>query len=897
MSRRAPLGERAFRALLFLYPASFRGRFGAEMLEFYRERRAEQWQRHGARMPWRLWAHLFRDLLIAAPLQHVRALRHASAREFPWASPDYPPETRPMEVFSQDIRFALRALVRQPAFASVAALTLALGIGATTSIFSVVEAVVLRPLPWPDADRLVMIHGTRGDEREGGVVYLDYLDWRAQARSFDEIGVLRGQSINLTGVEQPDRLVGTFVTAATLRIVGATTLQGRLFSDAETEVATRQPVVVLSEPTWRTRFGARPDMIGQTVTLNGTQMTVVGIMRPELVAPFWTPDVWLPLGYYPNRGDLDTRGRAGVWVIAKLKPGVTRDRAQSDLDAITARLAEVHPATNAGTGANVQLLTDEIVGDSRSPLAIVFASVAVVLLISCANVANLQLARAAARRRELSVRAALGAGRSRLVRQLLTESIALSLVGGIAGVGLAYLAVKWFAVVLPDMLPVYGQLTLNGGVLLFAAAVTIATGVLFGAAPAWSGSRVRLQDALTARGAGGGARVRAQRSLVVAQLAMCVVLLVAAGLLTRSLFAVAAVRPGFNPDNLLTLQFRLPATVYDTEAKIADMFDRTIAEIRAVPGVQHAALVRATPLNGNGERVTYELQGSVVEPDQRPQAHLNLVSDDYFETTRIPQLAGRDFGTADRLGAAPVAIVNEQLARKVAPDGNPIGRQLRVFGTDSPAWATIVGVVGNAKHFRLTETQLDQVYIPYRQRPLIFTEVVVRSMQDPMTISNAVREAIWRVDRNQPVWGIRPVTRSIEQQLGSRRFMMGLLAAFATLAVVLATIGVYGVMSYIVARRTQEMGVRMALGARASQVVRMVLGQGARTIVVATILGISAALLATRLLESQLYGVPRTDLVTFLAAPLLLAAVALMACWLPARRASRVDPVVALRSE
>jgi putative ABC transport system permease protein len=897
MTGRAPVGERVFRALLHLYPASFRKRFGDEMLEFYRERRDEQRQRHGARIPWRLWAHLFRDLLIAAPLQHVHSLRHASAREFPWASPDYPPETRPMEVFSQDVRYALRSLTRQPGFALVAALTLALGIGATTSIFSVIEAVVLRPLPWPDPDRLVMIYGTRGENRQGGVVYLDYLDWREQSRSFEELGILRGQSINLTGVERPDRLIGSFATAGTLRILGASTVEGRLFTDAETEVATRQPVAVISEATWRTRFGSRPDMVGQTVTLNGMPMTVVGIMRPDLQAPFGTPDVWLPVGYYPNRGDLETRGRSGVWVIGRLRPGISRDRAQADLDAISARLAALHPATNAGTGANVQLLTDEIVGDSRGPLAIVFASVAVVLLISCANVANLQLARSAARRRELSVRAALGARRSRLLRQLLTESVALSVVGGVAGVALAHLVVRWFAVVLPDMLPVYGQLTLNGGVLLFAAVVTIATGVLFGAAPAWQGSRVRLQDALTARGGSAGARLRIQRSLVVGQLALCVVLLVAAGLLTRSLFAIAAVRPGFDPANVLTLQFRLPAGTYDTEQKIADMFTRTLAEIRAVPGVEHAALVRATPLNGNGETLPYEVQGGTLDPEQLPQAHRNIVSSEYFETLKISRLAGRDFTDTDRLGSMPVAIVNQQLASRIAPEGSPIGRQLRLHDGDEPVWATIVGVVGNAKHFRLTEQPLDQVYIPYQQKPLIFTEVVVRATQDPMAIANAVREAIWRVDRDQPVWRIRPVTMSIDAQLGSRRFMMALLASFAVLAVVLAAIGVYGVMSYLVARRTQEMGVRMALGARGSQVVGMVLGQGARTIVVATALGLGVALLATRLLESQLYGVQSRDPLTFLVAPVLLASVALIACWLPARRASHVDPVVALRSE
>jgi len=386
--------------------------------------------------------------------------------------------------------------------------------------------------------------------------------------------------------------------------------------------------------------------------------------------------------------------------------------------------------------------------------------------------------------------------------------------------------------------------------------------------------------------------------LVVGQIALCVVLLVSAGLLTRSLIAVARVKPGFDPEHVLTMQFRLPASRYDSEEKIADMFTRTIAEVRTVPGVEHAALVRATPLNGNGETFPYQVEGTgEVDPAKLPTAHLNVVSGDYFETLRIPRLAGRDFTADDRKGSMPVAIVNQQLANKIAPHGSAIGKGIRVSPGDQTPWATIVGVVGNAKHFQLEEQQLDQMYVSYAQRPLIFTELVVRASGDPMSVANAVRSAIWRVDRDQPVWRVRPVTQSIEGALGARKFTMRLLASFAVLAVILATIGVYGVMSYAVARRTQEMGIRMALGARATQVVSMVLRQGMRTIALALVIGLVISIGATRVLETQLFGVERLDPVTFTVVPLALAIVALLACYLPARRASRVDPVAALRAE
>ncbi len=867
------------------------------MVEFFCARRLEQRHRRGTWGALRLWGHLIVDVALTAPREYARAASaQPPTRAVPFASPDYPPETHPMDVLRQDIRYVLRTFVRQPAFTAVAALTLALGIGATTAIFSVIDAVLLQPLPWPDGDRIASIYMARGDDRSG-VAYLDYEDLRAQTRSFAEVGVTRGQSVNLTGGDTPDRVVGLFVSSSTFRLLGASTAQGRLLSDVETEVATKQPAVVISNAMWRSRFGSRDDMIGQSLVLNGQRFTVVGIMRAGFVEPSGTTDVWLPIGYYPNRGDLEARGRGSMTVYAKLAPGVTFTSAQKELDVFSRRLADSYPATNGGSTAAIEPLKTILVGDARTPLYIALAFVAVVLLIACANVANLQLARATTRHRELSVRAALGAGRSRLVRQLLTENVVLSFVGGIGGLAVAYAGVRWFSTTAPDVLPVIGRVTLNTSVLAFAGLVTLATGVVFGLAPAWSATRTRLNDALTIRADLGAARMRAHNAVVVAQVALCVVLLVSAGLLTRSLVALTRVDLGFDPKNILTMQFRLPPAKYDTEDKIAAMFTRTISEVRAVPGVRVAALVRATPLNGNGEMVPYAVAGKDNDPQKLPGAHRNIVSSQYFETMRIPLIGGRDFTADDRSTSAPVAIVNEQLAQKIAPNGSALGKQVRLSVSEDTPWRTIVGIVGNAKHFSLNEVQPDQVYVPYTQMPLIFTELVVRTEREPTAVATPVREAIWRVDRDQPVWRVRPLSVAIESQLGGRVFMMRLLTTFAVLALVLATIGVYGVMSYAVARRTQEMGIRMALGASAHEVVQMVLRQGLRTIAVALFVGLVVSLGTTRLLESQLFGVTPLDPLTFALAPLVLATVAVLACYLPARRASRVNPLLALRSD
>jgi putative ABC transport system permease protein len=908
MSRARPrdLGERVFCALLLLYPRAFRARFSDEMLAFFRARRTEARHRPGTTGTLRLWRHLVVDVLLSAPVEHFRAVASGSDEslgespvDVPWSSPFYLDREESMDALRQDLRFALRTLRARPAFTLIAVLTLALGIGATTAIFSVVNAVLLRPLPWPQPDRVVLVWGTRGPVRQNGVVYLDYLDWQNQSRSFDALAVMRGQSVNLTGGDQPERVIGSFVTANLFGILGATPAQGRFFTEDETRAGIRAPLAVITDDFWHTRFGGRPDMIGHTLVLNGVPFTVVGITRPGVTAPLGTPDVWMPIGYYPNSGDLELRGRPGVLIVGKLKAEVSVERAQADLDAISQRIAQTYPTTNAGVGANVQPMVEQIVGPVRTPMLIVLGAVGIVLLIACANVANLQLARAAARRRELSVRTALGAGRLRLVRQLLTESVVLSAAGGALGILLARWGVSALAAEVSGTIPVNGTIALDGFVLLFATAITLGAGLLFGSAPAWQYSRAGVQEALTVRvgaGAARGSLVSMRGVLVAAQIALSVVLLVGAGLLTRSLAALSRVDPGFDPAHALTLQFRLPVAKYKTEPQIADMFTRTLEEMRRVPGVQGAALVRAAPLNGNGESYPYFLADKpVADPQSAPTAQLNVISPEYFETLRIRRLAGRDFTMDDRAGATPVAIISEQLARHAWPNETALGKRLRI-GSDS-IWATVVGVVATVKHFRLSEDPLDQAYVPYLQRPLIFTEAVVRTSGDPAALAQAIRGAVWRVDRDQPVWRVRTMNRVLADARGGPKLTEWLMSGFAALALVLAAIGVYGVMSYAVTRRTQEVGIRMALGARRHQVLVMVLREGMRTTAVALLIGLGAAALATRLLASQLFGVSVMDPLTFTIAPVLLGCVALAACYLPARRASRVDPIVALRSE
>ena len=893
--------KHVFELILRLYPSDFRRQYGDEMRAFVQARLGEP--RYAS--PWGafgLVCHLLVDGVAGAVREHLvdfaasRSTSGTIPRRRPRISNNEPPEEL-MATLVHDARYAVRTLRRRPAFTIVAAITLALGIGATSAIFGVIDTMLFRPLRYPAPEQIVVVNMTRGGSLREPPAYPDFLDWREQSRSFQSLGVTRSQSLNLTGRETPERLSGNFVSASLLTLLGAEPLAGRLFTFAETEVGTAAPVAVISEGLWRRRFGAEPTIVGSTIVLNGQQFTVVGIV-PSTFSFFGGTDVYLPITYYPNNAGL-TRKDHSMFVVGRLRPNVTLASADAEMRAIGARLAEQFPSENAGSAAHVESLHTLLVGDVRAPLYIVMGAVTLLLLIACANVANLQLSHAIARRREMSVRSALGAGRGRLARQLLTESVILSALGGLLGVAVAYAGVALLISIIPIDLTFFSPIRVDGRVMAFAALVSILTGIVFGLAPAIHASRTNLNDALSTRTGGLSARVRGiemRGVFVVAQLALSIVLLVGAGLLTRTLVKLQQVDLGFDTSNLLTMEFRLPATKYSQPKQISDFFTRAIAEIRAVPGVRSAALVRAVPLSGNSDARAYAVAGAP-EPDkgQAPILQLNTVSPGYFKTVGLALVTGRDVNEHDDANAPPVAVVNETFARREWPNASAIGQRIRFV--DSDRWLTVVGVARDAKHFGPADLPTPQAYIPFMQMPQIFTSVVVRANRDAVALGPLVREAIWRVDRDQPVWKIRTMDSLVANTLGSKRVLLALVGVFASVALLLAGVGIFGVMSFAVAQRTHEVGVRMALGASGGEVLRLIVGQGLRLTVIALLLGLAAAAGATQLMASQLFGVTPSDPVTFATVPIVLCAVAALACYLPARRASCLDPLTALRRE
>ncbi len=804
-----------------------------------------------------------------------------------------------MDSLIQDLRFAIRTLTRRPAFTLVAVLTLMLGIGANTAIFSVVSAVLLRPLPYPAADRLMVLERHQGAQRGLLVAIPDVDEWRARNHGFEDIGVQRVQSVNLTGTESPDRLIGAFITANTFRILGARARIGRLFTDEETREGTAARVAVISSATWKARFGADSAILGRTVTLDGRPHTVIGVTAEDYKEPFGDIDAWLPITSAPS-STWFTRANPAVWAFGRLRPGVTLAAAQADLDRIDHDIATQYPETNAQFAPEIRELREVTVGPVRASLLILLGFVGVVLLIACANVANLQLARAVSRSREMSLRAALGAGRRRLIRQLLTESLALSVMGGVLGVVVARWAIHALVATIPGgILPAFGEVGLDPIVLAFSGGITILAGLIFGAAPALRGARADLQETLQLR-SGEAATSRGfdiRNFFIALELALCIVLLVAAGLLTRSLSAITRTDPGFDASHMLTAEFRLPRSRYTNDTLINDFMTRSLAQIRAVPGVRSAAFIQAIPLSGNWGSTTYV-------PDNKPglsnaeaiATQQNVVSDGAFRTLGITLTQGREFDATDVLSSMPVAIVNETLARRTWPGESAIGHRLKIIGPPD-VWATVVGVVRDIKQRTITEPATPQVYGAMAQNPNIFNSIAVRTDGDPMALSKAVRSALWSVDPEQPVWKMRTLESLVARDVASPRFTMLLTASFALLALLLAMIGVYGVMSYAVAQRTREMGIRMALGAKHGDVVRLMLVRGLKVIAFASVAGALAALGAGRLIRGQLYEVGAADPLTLVAVPLVLAGVALLACYIPARRASRIDPALALRSE
>lgn len=801
-----------------------------------------------------------------------------------------------METLLQDIRIALRGFIRRPAFTIVALLTLTLGIGGNSAIFTLVNAVLLAPLPFGNPEQLVDVWGANEDGSKSLLSVPDFEDARTRARVFSEMGIVRSQSVNLTGGERPDRVVGNFVSASSLRMLNATTAVGRIFTDEETQVGAGQPVAVISYDTWQTRYGARKDILGQTLVLNGRPHAVIGVTAQSFKDPLVT-DVWLPITSAPSKGWFD-RTNPTIWGRARLKPGFTAADGQNELARIAKELATEHGTPVAAAKVAVTDMREGLVGGSRFMITVLFGAVIAVLLIVCVNIANLQLVRASTRQREMSVRAALGANRGRLISQTLTESILLSLVGGAFGVALGQAAVKTLVTAMPTSFPLIGTLQLDANVWMFSLGMALLTGLMFGVPAALSGTKADLQSALRARNEQASTRrFNLRNLLVVSELSLCIVLLAVAGLFTRSLQTLRGAEQGFKSENVLSAEFRLPSVKYDDDSKIRNFMTALTQQLRSTPGVQSAALVDAVPLSGNWATVGYVAQG---QPDpgsnKAPEAQFTSVTDDYFKTLGITQIAGRDFTSHDNASSEPVIIVNKAFAELVWPGDNAVGKTVRMI---SPAnvTASVVGVVANAKQFTLTDPMKPQIYAVKDQNTGIFASIVMRTTGNPDAMANALRQAVWAVDRDQPVWKVRSLQSLVERDMGPATVSVAIIGTFALLALLLATIGVYGVMSFAVQQRSREMGIRLALGARGDQILKMVLRNGMEVVTVALLIGVGGALAAGRFVQSRLFNVGATDPATMIGVPILLASVALLACWWPARRAARVDPAVTLRSE
>jgi putative ABC transport system permease protein len=804
-----------------------------------------------------------------------------------------------------DLRFAARVLRRQPGFTVVVLLTLTVGIGANTAIFTVVDAALLRPLPYREPERLVHLWEThRGDVSDRSEAsYPDFLDWRAQSRAFAAIEGYDETNLTVTadGAE-PLMLRGARVTPGFFPMLGVTPARGRAFIPEES-VAGGAPVVLLTHGFWRRRFGGDPQVIGRSLTLDRRPFTVIGVLPRDFhFAPVDDAELWLPIDPAAQR----TSERFNHWlnVVARLGPGVTLDGASSDLSTVMRRLGAQYPETNAGRGIGIVPLRDEIVGAVRPTLLVLFGAVGCVLLVACVNVAGLVLARSAARGREIAVRSALGAERGRIVRQLLVESALLAVAGGVLGAVTAQLGVRLIVAALPaeitNGMPYLQYLRVDGVVLAYAAGLAVAAGLLSGLAPALYVSRPSTTELLRrgGRGGSGGAKPRLRGALVAAEIALTMVLLVAAGLMTRSLGQLLRVDAGFDAEHVLTARVALSGAAYDSAERQQRFFEALVGRVAALPGVRAAGAVLHVPLVGGGTN-TFRAEGRP-EPDpaNRPEATMRGVAGDYFRAMAIRVVAGRSFTDRDRAGASPVLVVSAGLARRLFREGaSAIGQQLRFYAFPESAW-TIVGVVGDVKTGRLDAEAPPTIYYPHLQGAQNRMSIVARTVGDPAALAGAVRREVRALDPTVPVYQVRTMEEQVARSpaVFARRLPLRLVGAFAATALALAVVGIYGLVTYTVAQRTQELGIRIALGAQRRNILTLVVREGALLAAVGVSIGLVVALWATRMLGSLLYGVGAADPLTYVAVAVLLGGVALVASYVPARRAARIDPMVALRA-
>lgn len=811
-----------------------------------------------------------------------------------------------MDSIIKDIRYGVRGLWKHPGFTAIVVITLALGIGASTAIFSVVDSVLLRRLPYRTAERIVAIQEFGKEGKRGQITSANFLDWRAQNTVFEQLAAIKTTTANLALSDQAERIDLAQTNANFFDVFGITPQYGRLFIPAD-EQAGHENVVVVSHSLWQRRFAGDPALVGKPISLDGTNYTVIGIAPPDFRYPdkteLWLPPLRLVPELFPGQDVTQTRRMGYLAAVALLKPGVSLQQAAGEMETITARLRQQYPDSNNVRFNRVVSLHEHLVGDTNKLLWLLLGAVTFVLLIGCANVANLLLASGASRHKEMAIRTALGASRWRVIRQLFTESTMLALTGGAVGLLVAFWGLAAITKLLPADFPRLNEIHIDLRILAFTFAASVLTGILFGLVPALQISRTDVQEAIkeTGRGTAGSRRQsRFRQALIVAEVALSVVLLAGAGLLFRSFLQLQSVNTGFSPEQVLTARLTPAGPNYRENPDFAKFYNQVLEKLSAVPGVQDAGLINTLPLD-KGPTSGFRVEGRpITTPDKWPSVNYRVVSADYFSAMSIPVLQGRAYTERDGENAPRVMIVNQKLARDTFPGEDPIGKRItfgNVNSNQQPVWWEIVGVVANTRSLELREEPAQELYFSVLQDFWPNLSIVVRSSVEPSSLSGSLRQIVNQVDKSVPVSSVKTMDHVVSESITQPRFNLFLLGLFGAVAMLLSAAGIYGVTAYTVTQRTHEVGIRLALGAQVSDVLKMILGQGMAVIGIGVVLGLVAAFALMRLLRSLLFGVGENDPLTFVAITLVLLLVALIACYIPARRATKVDPLVALRYE
>jgi putative ABC transport system permease protein len=817
----------------------------------------------------------------------------------------------------QDVRYGARMLLKNPGVTVIVIIALALGIGANTAIFSVVNAVLIRPLPYQESERLIFLNEKSPVLDEMSISYPDFIDWRTHNKTFEKMGVYNRASYNLTGAGEAERIITGQVSADLFSVLRVNPLHGRVFTNEEDRPG-GTPVVVLSYGLWQRRFGGQTSILNQAITLNSKSYTVIGIMPQSYAYPSRV-EMWVPVGQLSGQPSWQSRGNhPGLYGVARLKPGVTFEQADADMNTIAANLEKQYPDTNAGTRVRLRPLLEIFVVDVRRALWVIFGAVGFVLLIACANIANLLLARATARKKEMAIRTAVGASRWRIARQLLTESVLLSLIGGAIGLALARWGVDLILYVSPNAIPRSREIGLDWKVLAFTIGISFLTGILFGLVPAIQAGEVDVHETLKETGRGTSGRQWLRSSLVVVEVATTLILLIGAGLMIRSFYLLQKVNPGFSHEHLTSFSISLPEKKYATEEARASFYNRLLENIRALPGVESAAAASGLPLGNNGWQTGFVVEGQPLPPrEQTPLMEACLVTPDYFKAMNIPVLRGRVFNDRDdrshlagkdlsklnenqrEMAGVNSIVIDEEFAKRYWPNEDPVGKRVKLGGAgdDAPS-LEVLGVVGRVKMESLNQNS-DRVqgYFAFAQTPSEGMTIIIKGASEPNQLISSIRGAVKEIDPDQPIYNPRTMDEIRAESVAPERLNLTLLSLFAGLALVLAIVGIYGVMSYSVTQRTHEIGIRMAIGARPRDVFRMILAHGMKLALIGVGVGLVGAFILTRFMASMLFGVAPTDATTYGGLSVLLIAIALLACYLPGRRATKVEPTISLRYE